>query len=346
MSLRQPVSGFVSSKPIQVSSSQVISGAEPNPSQKGIVAHIRSLLYACDLRYDASDFILRILLYGVGFGIGTGLVFFNESLDFSFSLGFLVTFLFVAITYSLLLVTANKKTTMIEEALPDFLSFMASNIRSGVTYDRALLLSARSEFGPIAREIDYAAKQTLAGKPLSDALMEMTTRVRSEMFAKTIRLIVQGFNSGGNLSELLESTAHDIRRFGAIRKDVSATVLVYQLFMFSAAAIGAPLLYSVTSFLIQVISDTRAKVGTGITAESAQGLPFFGTSNAISPELIVSFSIVAIIITAFFSALAAGVISKGKESQGISYIPALLAIGLFLFFAGRVILNLLLGNLV
>ena len=107
------------------------------------------------------------------------------------------------------MVMANKRVAVIEELLPDFLSIMSSNIRSGLTYDRALLLSARKEFGPLSKEVDRAAKEVISGKTLPDALMGMTTRVRSESFAKTMRLIVEGVRSGGKLADFAGGAAID-----------------------------------------------------------------------------------------------------------------------------------------
>ncbi len=313
--------------------------------EKRIMKEVRMLLNLCDLDYDPADFIIKMLIYGLGFAIGVGLIFFNYSIDIAFLAGEVTFFVFEIFIFALLIVTANRRTAVIEETLPDFLGIMASNIRSGITYDRALLLSARKEFGPLAKEIDKAAKETIAGKPLTEALMDMTNRIRSEIFSKTIRLIVEGVNSGGKLADLLENTALDIRRFSAIRKEVSATVLIYQLFMFAAAAVGAPLLYAVANFLIKIVSTMRQKIGVNITAEASAQLPFFKATSVVSPELIFLFSIFAIVITAFFGALAAGVISRGKESEGFSYIPILLIVSLGVFFIVGFLLETLLKGL-
>lgn len=311
-----------------------------------IISEVQLLLNMCDLQYRARHFITQMLLYGLLVGIGVGLIFYDPgAVEISVGIGLVVFIVFEAGTYAILLLISNKRAAMIEGSLPDFLSIMASNVRSGLTPDRALLLSARKEFGPLAREIDRAAKETIVGKPITDALMGMTGRIRSEMFSKTMRLIVEGINSGGNTADLLENTALDIRRFGAIRKEVAATVLVYQLFMFAAVAFGAPLLYSVTTFLIKVISQTRERIGVDITAEAASSLSFFSSSTIISPELVFIFSLAAIGITTFFGSLTAGVISKGKESEGLPYLPILLLVALGLFFLTRFFLETVFSEL-
>src|SRR3989338_6908138 len=71
------------------------------------------------------------------------------------------------------------KVKFIENILPDALQLMASNLRAGFTTDRALLLSARPEFGPLKDEINLVGKEITAGKPIEEALFNMTKRVQS-----------------------------------------------------------------------------------------------------------------------------------------------------------------------
>jgi archaellum biogenesis protein FlaJ (TadC family) len=300
-----------------------------------LTEYVRMLLISCDFEYDPDKFVMKMLAYGLGLGLAVGLIFFNYSLVISAAAAFIFLFGFEFAIFGMMIMAANKRIEMIESALPDFLSMMASNIRSGLTYDRALLLSARKEFGPLAKEIDLAAKETLTGKPLSEAFMDITKRTNSEVLAKTIRLIVEGINSGGNLADLLETTSLDIRRFGAIRKEVAATVLIYQLFMLAAAAVGAPIIYAVTTFLVGVITSTKAKI-TATATEGASYLPFFKTgASTLTPDMIFWFSLAALLLTSFFGALAIGVISKGKESEGIPYFPLMLFVSYGIFFGTK-----------
>jgi len=306
--------------------------------------NVEKLLYACNFEFDARAFILRIFVYGLGFGVGGGLITcaYDPGLALFVGIGIFVGF--EALIYGILLVGANKSIAMINEMLPDFLTLMASNLRSGLTPDRALLLSARKEFGPLTIEIDRTAKETMTGTPFPEAFMRMGRRIDSEIFAKTVRLIVEGVKSGGNLADLLDNTALDIRRFSAIRKEVAATVLIYSLFIFAAAGFGGPALYAISNLLIGVISEMKAEMGD-LGAEASNYLPLFKGSSVIDPTLVFTYSILAIFVTAVFGALAAGVVSKGSESGGLPYIPILLGISFLVFFSVSWILGIVLENL-
>lgn len=308
-----------------------------------ITERTQQLLDGIDFEYKAEKFLRNILLYGLGLGLGLTLIFYNYSAELAIAIGAASFIIFELVIYATLLLTLNKRVSMIEDMLPDFLALMSSNIRSGLTPDRALLLSARKEFGPLAKEIDRAAKAAISGIPFSEAFMDMTKRIRSEMFSKTVRLIVEGVRSGGNLADLLETTSLDIRRFKSIRKEVSATVLTYKLFVFAAVALGAPGLYAVSTFLIDIVSKMKEKINVNAEELSSQ-LPMLQGTESVSPEIVFLFSIAAITLTAFFGSLIAGVISKGKESEGIAYTPILLFLGYAVFIVGRIILENILGG--
>ncbi|MDD5022945.1 MAG: type II secretion system F family protein [Candidatus ainarchaeum sp.] len=307
---------------------------------------IQKMLDNADLPTTASSFSRKMFAYGFIFGViaVAFAIFYNQEYLLSSIIGLGTFICFQIIVYAWLIIKANERIAKIEDVLPDFLALMSSNIRSGLTPDRAFLLSARKEFGPLANEIDMAAKETIAGKPFTEAFMSMTLRIQSETFAKTVRLIVEGVRSGGNLSELLDNTALDIRRFKSIRKEVSATVLVYQLFVFAAAGFGGPALYAVALFLIEMVAGLKEKIH--IDPAVAAQMPLVQGTSTISIETVFLFALASMAITSFFGSLTAGVISKGKESEGIMFIPVLLFASYAVFFVTGVLLKAVLGTII
>lgn len=305
---------------------------------------LRKLLINCDRDVNAREFLVSMLLFGAGFGIGFGLIMLNYAPQYALAGAVGVFALFEIVVYASLILAAAKRVGEIEDLLPDFLTMMASNIRSGLTPERALLFSARKEFGPLAKEIDKAAKSTIvAGTPFSEAMMGMTQRVQSEMFAKTMRLIVEGMRSGGDLADLLEKTSYDIRKSAALRKEVAATVLTYKLFMLAAAGMGAPVLYAVSSFMVGMIMDMKEKIHIG-SSDASQVLPMFTSTTSVSPELVFWFSVMAIGVTSVFGSLTSGVITNGKESSGFKYVPLILAISMLIFIVGKMMLEVILSE--
>jgi flagellar protein FlaJ len=316
----------------------------------GFTKRLQYLLDNSDVHMHASKFFLFTLFSGLVFvsifGIIVSYVGYPLWITILSSLGLLV--IFGGTLYAMLVLRAMQRVASIEAVLPDFLSLMASNLRSGLTPDRAFILSVRKEFGPLEAEIDIAAKEIVSGKSFTQAFEGMSRRIDSEIFAKAVRLIIEGVNSGGDLAHLLENTSLDIRRFSATKKDISATVRVYELFILAAAGIGAPLLYAVATFLVSVVFEMKEKLNLSEAASASVSatMPILGgaSSAGMSPEIVYIFSIVAIAIGAFFGSLAAGVISKGKETEGYAYIPIMLAVAYAIFFCTRFLLDIFLGS--
>ena len=57
-----------------------------------------------------------------------------------------------------------------ESSFPDFIQLVSSNLRAGMTIDKALLLSSRKEFAPLDEEILHLGKDLVTGKEIFTAL--------------------------------------------------------------------------------------------------------------------------------------------------------------------------------
>ncbi len=252
---------------------------------------------------------------------------------------------FFGLFHGFLILAVDRRTKFIEKILPDALQLMAANIKSGFIPSRAMLLSARKEFGPLSDAIKRSGKEMMTGKPLQESLKEIPKTIKSEVLETTIGLIVRGIRSGGQLVSLFEETAIDMRRKESIRKEVKANILMYGIFIGFAGAVGAPVLYALSTFLVTTIGQMGAV--TQVPEEFATGLPIIGFGGInISPEFLLMFSIAAILITTIFGGMIMGIIDSGKEKAGIKYIPILTAIALVVFFAARMLVAGIFGTLI
>lgn len=223
-----------------------------------------------------------------------------------------------------------------EDVFPDFISLMASNLRAGMTVDRALILSAREEFAPLDKEILQVGKDILTAREISRALYDMGERIGSEEIKKTIQLIISGIRSGGNISVLLEHTANNMRERNFVKKRAASNVLMYVIFIFFAVAIGAPLLFGLSSVLVQIMSSIFSEVPS---STASVNLPFTLSKINVSLNFVIYFSSLFIIVSAVLASLILGLVSKGDEKEGLKYMIPLVLIGLAVFFVSRMILS-------
>jgi len=258
--------------------------------------------------------------------------------------GFFAVEMFLYVYASL---SASQKARTVEESLPDALQLMASNIRAGLTTDKALLLSARPEFGPLEEEIRRVGKETMAGRDLIESMRRMTDNIKSVNLGRAVELITNSLKSGGQLADLLEETAEDIRDQQIIQKEISASVLMYVMFIFIALAFGAPLLFSMSSFLVKLLTSNMALIAAempkdfGVTA----AMPIRITEVKITPSFIMRYSIISIAISCIFGSLIMGLILHGEEKEGFKYMLPLLFISVGLYFLSNYVLNSVLGSM-
>jgi len=292
--------------------------------------------------------------------------FVNYVFSFSFSISFLLALfinmliplpgiLFVslwvliflsmfALFHGFLIIIIDKRAGSVEKILPDALQLMAANSRAGYIPSRALLMSARPEFGILSESIKTAGKEMMAGKCLKDSIEYIHKNIKSDMLKRTLKLISEGIRSGGHFASLLEENADDIRRVQIIKKEMRANVMLYIIFIFFAGAICAPLLYALSGFLIETIGGfgAMAQVPEGVMQE----ISFINFSGLdISQEFLFVFSLLAIVVTTVFSGLIIGLIGSGKERDGIKYIPILAIMALLIFLLSGSMIGSIFGTM-
>ncbi|NIP40116.1 MAG: hypothetical protein GTN37_00795 [Candidatus Aenigmarchaeota archaeon] len=236
-----------------------------------------------------------------------------------------------------LILAVDRRRNFVENVLPDALELTAANIRSGFIPSKALLLSARSEFGPLAEAIKRSGKEIMTGKSLADGLQQIPRYIRSEILERAVKLISEGSRSGGQLVALLEENAIDIRRKQALKKEVKANIIMYGIFIVFAGILGAPVLYALSLYLITTL--TMFSSAGNLPESFSTNIPFFKFGISVSPDFLLLFSVVSIIITTFFSGIIIGLIDTGKEKGGIKYIPIFMIIALLVFFGARMVIS-------
>jgi Flp pilus assembly protein TadB len=223
-----------------------------------------------------------------------------------------------------------KRRIEIEEILPDFLLLASSNIKAGMTIDRALWYSVRPNFGVLAREIEIVAKETIAGEDLKAALMKFAEKYDSKILQRSISLIIEGIESGGEIGDLLVKVATNIEDQKIMVKEMSANVTTYVIFITFSAIVAAPGLFALSGVLIDVLHSISASLeGSGMDASSRVGITFSGSGIELGDFKV--FAFISLSITAMFSAMIVSMIKKGNVKEGAHNIPIFLIISLTLY---------------
>lgn len=244
---------------------------------------------------------------------------------------------------SFLTLKADSRRNALEYNLSDFLLMVSSNMKAGMPLDQAMYYSAKPEFGLLSKEVKSIIKDAFSGTALETSLNTLASRFDSKIFSRTIILMRQASASGGEVSEVLERTSHDIRSNLLIKKDVAASLILYEIFILFAGVLGTPFLFAVSGKLVEIFEKspltTAGSIPSGGGAMFGQLSSLKFTGPVITSAEFFYFTIATIFITSLFSSLIVGVIRAGTKNQGIKYFPFVLLSAYLVFY----IVNTLMG---
>jgi len=152
---------------------------------------------------------------------------------------FFLLWLVLYLTFDFL---SYRRKVGIEEVLPDFLLLASANIRAGMPIDKALWYAVRPRFGVLAKEIEFAAKETMSGQDLEIALKKFSNKYSSLVLKNTVNLIIEGINAGGEIGQLLHNISVSIQDSKRLRKEMAASISAYAIFISVSALIVAPIM--------------------------------------------------------------------------------------------------------
>ncbi len=97
------------------------------------------------------------------------------------------------------------------DSLPDAIDMMARALRAGHSLSSAIEVLAEQAGEAVAVEFVAVFRQQNFGLPLRDALLQMADRVPSKDLRFMVTAMLVQKETGGNLTEILDRTAHVIR---------------------------------------------------------------------------------------------------------------------------------------
>jgi tight adherence protein B len=113
-----------------------------------------------------------------------------------------------------------KRFGKFEQQLPEALDLMVSALRAGHSLSSALGLITRECQDPLAAEFRLAFDEQNFGLDMRTALDNLVNRVPLQDLKMAITAIIIQRESGGNLAEVLEKTAHMVRERFRLKKQV------------------------------------------------------------------------------------------------------------------------------
>ncbi|OIO27727.1 hypothetical protein AUJ16_02940 [Candidatus Micrarchaeota archaeon CG1_02_60_51] len=105
---------------------------------------------------------------------------------------------------------ADSRARDIDRVLPFALRQLATQIKAGVSFYRALRSVAQSDYGVLSEELNRVLGDMANGLSTEDALSKLLRRTRSKGLRKALTQIVRALKTGGSLSQIITDIADDV----------------------------------------------------------------------------------------------------------------------------------------
>jgi len=113
--------------------------------------------------------------------------------------------------YAMVRLQRERRLKAFNDALPDSIDLMARSLRAGHSMNSSIEMIAEQSPEPLSTEFVQVYKQQQLGMQFRDALMQMGSRIPSRDLQFLITAILVQKETGGDLTEILDRTAHVIR---------------------------------------------------------------------------------------------------------------------------------------
>lgn len=117
---------------------------------------------------------------------------------------------------------AKRRKNKFTRQLPDTLQLMAGSLRAGYSMVQGLDAVAKQSDAPMGPELNRAMAEARLGRPVEEALQEISDRMGSDDFEWAVMAIKIQREVGGNLAELLMTVSETMIARERLRREVRA----------------------------------------------------------------------------------------------------------------------------
>ena len=221
------------------------------------------------------------------------------------------------------------RTKAIEDKFPDFLRSLAEAQRSGITLIDAIHQARDVDYGALTPEILKMSSQLSWGVPFPKVMRMFEDRMsRSEFIKRTVTVVMEAFESGGDIAEAMSSVASNavlVKDLEAERQNkLAQQVLVMYVIFF----IFLGMVIVLQKILGPLFTMNLSGGGGGLFGGAAGG---GSVSQQFGPSYYRKMFFSMVVIQGVFNGLLAGQLGEGRVVAGIKHAAIMLITGVAIF---------------
>lgn len=203
---------------------------------------------------------------------------------------------------------ADKRKAQIEDALPDALHHMSVAIKTGLVLESVIAEIGEADYGPLSEEFAQVVLEIKRGRTLRDAFLNFAARSGSKDIIRAVNLLLEGMESGGPISDVLEEVSEDMKSTKEVKQDRKTFTSQQISFLAMASLMAGPFVMGVVGALPQIMET--AMEGAGGAGQTVDMGEIYQVVDALT---------VYVVLQALSSAIMMGVIMFGEFKSGFKF---------------------------
>jgi len=278
--------------------------------------------------------LLRKHWIGIFIGLAvlaTDFIFFSGQKVFYFIIGIAALIAVAPFLASVIVETGREKEK--ESMFLEFARNLAENVKAGTPISRSILQIRNKDFGSLSPHVKKLANQIAIGISVRQAFNVFAADINDRVIARSIALITEAEESGGEISLILESTAKSVSEIEDIKKERRSSTynLVVQGYVIFIIFLVIMLVVQLQFIPLMLKTITEAGVGAG----DLGGFAKLKTASEFTSSLD-SLFIALILIQGFFAGLVVGKLSEGSIKAGIKHSIIITALAYLITFGIKI----------
>ena len=209
------------------------------------------------------------------------------------------------------LYAVQKRERKADDAFPDLLRDLAHAKRAGLTLVDAFSLTTGGDYGVLTEGLKTIAYQLTWGVSFEDALRMFAKRHPTRTIKRSVEIIIEGYQVGGDVGEILKVAADDVTELRSLEKKRIADMSQYVLICYATFFVFlGVLLVLYHSFIPMMIQAAEKVAGTGM------GISLVANVNIETMKMLFFH---CGIIQSICAGLVAGKLGEGKIILGLRH---------------------------
>ncbi|HEV8359921.1 MAG TPA: type II secretion system F family protein [Candidatus Thermoplasmatota archaeon] len=225
--------------------------------------------------------------------------------------------------YGFMLQREAGRMRAIDAKFPEFLRDLAESKRAGMTLTQAVITASKGSYGALTPDIRKMAAQIEWGVSFSEALERFARRVKTPLIERSVSLIVQASEAGGNVVDILHAAAEDAREIQLLLRERKTAMSIYVMIIYISFFVFLAVIAILDA---QFLPEVAKAVGgaKGVTVGPIK----FGTIDIAAFEQVFFH---AAIIQAIGGGFVAGVMEEGRPIGGLRHVFVMVIVGYIAF---------------